>query len=164
MLQLATILSMVQPWKSNAILRVFLCIDAINENIHRTQKNLNELLAQLRINAKTHMISWENVLSLFNRSSTRNEDIATLPIEQSPSSGTPSMNEFLDINDEYIRGINGLIREQCDNTRCLYLYLPRPPRDRTLSQRYINVLDLLSSHLPATIFVHGVSFVTSTQL
>lgn len=155
---------MVQPWKSHAILRVFLCIDAINENILRTQKNLNEVLAQLRINAKTHMISWESVLHLFNHPSTRNPNIATLPIEQPPPLITPPITEFVDVNDEYIRGINGLIREQCNNTRCIYLYLPRPPRNKIISQRYIDVLNLLSNDLPPTMFVHGVSFVTCTQL
>ena len=163
MLQLATILSIVQPWKNHAILRVFLCIDTINENILRTQKNLNELLAQLRIEAKTHMISWEHVLRLFSHSSTSNQNIATLPVEH-PSPVTSSLNEFIDVNDEYIREMNGLIREQCNNTRCLYLYLPRPPRNKTLSQRYIDVLNLLSNDLPPIMFVHGVSSVTCTRL
>jgi len=70
----------------------------------------------------------------------------------------------VDVNDVYIRGVNELIRQQCDNTSCLYLYLPRPPRDKILSQRYIRVLDILSNDLPPVMFVHGVSSVTCTQL
>ena len=163
MLQLATILSMVKPWKTRAILRVFLCLDAINENSLRTQHNLNELLGQLRITAQTRMISWENVTSLLNNPSTRNQDAATIPLEQPPSVSS-AINSFIDVNDEYIRAINELIRQQCDNTSCLYLYLPRPPRDQTLSQRYIRVLDILSNDLPPIMFVHGVSSVTCTQL
>jgi len=179
MLQLATILSMVKPWKTRAVLRVFLCIDAINDNALRTQQHLDELLSQLRINAQTRMIAWENVTSLLNNPTTTTtasasaEGAATISVEQQsvppPTTTTSttiaaSTNSFVDVNDAYIRGVNELIRQQCDNTTCLYLYLPRPPRDRTLSQRYIRVLDLLSNDLPPVMFVHGVSSVTCTQL
>ena len=169
MLQLATILAMVKPWKTRATLRVFLCIDAINDNALRTQQHLDELLSQLRINAQTRMIAWENVTSLLNIAPTAtNDSAATIPVEQQASATTSttaaSTNSFVDINDVYVRGVNELIRQQCDNTSCLYLYLPRPPKDKTLSQRYIRVLDMLSNDLPPVMFVHGVSSVTCTQL
>jgi hypothetical protein len=165
MLQLATILSMVKPWKTRATLRVFLCIDAINDNALRTQQHLDELLSQLRINAQTRMIAWENVTSLLNNTSTTNDTAATISVEQQPTTtAAASTNSFVDINDVYIRGVNELIRQQCDSTSCLYLYLPRPPRDKMLSQRYIRVLDILSNDLPPVMFVHGVSSVTCTQL
>jgi hypothetical protein len=176
MLQLATILSMVKPWKTRATLRVFLCIDAINDNALRTQQHLDELLSQLRINAQTRMIAWENVTSLLNNNPTTNasasssDSAATISVDQ-PSTAAmnntttaASTNSFVDINDGYIRGVNELIRQQCDSTACLYLYLPRPPRDKTLSARYLRVLDLLSNDLPPVMFVHGVSSVTCTQL
>ena len=162
MLQLATIISMVKPWKTRAILRVFLCIDAINDNAFRIQYHLEELLRQLRVNAQIRMISWENVTSLLNNPSTINENPATISVEQ-PSTNI-AIRSFIDVNDDYTRGINELIRQQCDNTSCLYLYLPRPPRDKTLFQRYIHVLDMLSNDLPPTMFVHGVSSVTCTEL
>jgi hypothetical protein len=167
MLQLATILSMVKPWKTHVTLRVFLCIDAINDNALRTQQHLDELLSQLRINAQTRMIAWENVTSLLNNTSptTTDNSAATISVEQqTTTTADASTNSFVDINDVYIRGVNDLIRQQCDNTSCLYLYLPRPPRDKTLSQRYIRVLDILSNDLPPVLFVHGVSSVTCTQL
>ncbi|CAF1672396.1 unnamed protein product, partial [Didymodactylos carnosus] len=87
MLQLATILHMVKPWKTRATLRVFLCIDAINDNSLRTQQRLDELLRQLRINAQTRMIAWENVTSLRTNSTTQSttttntSDAATLPFD-----------------------------------------------------------------------------------
>ena len=165
MLQLATILSMVKPWKNRVTLRVFLCIDAINDNALRTQQHLDELLSQLRINAQTRMIAWENVTSLLNNTSTVNDSAATISVEQQSTTTTAaSTNSFVDINDVYIRGVNELIRQQCDSTSCLYLYLPRPPKDKTLSHRYIRVLDILSNDLPPVMFVHGVSSVTCTQL
>lgn len=176
MLQLATILSMVKPWKTRAVLRVFLCIDAINDNALRTQQHLDELLSQLRINAQTRMIAWENVTSLLNNPTptptTNTDSAATISVEQhsipppttTTTTAAASTNSFVDVNDTYVRGVNELIRQQCDNTTCLYLYLPRPPRDKTLSQRYIRVLDLLSNDLPPVMFVHGVSSVTCTQL
>jgi hypothetical protein len=160
---------MVKPWKTRATLRVFLCIDAINDNALRTQQHLDELLSQLRINAQTRMIAWENVTSLLNNSSTPNDSAATIPVEQQSTTTNntttaASTNSFVDINDVYIRGVNDLIRQQCDSTSCLYLYLPRPPRDKSLSQRYMRVLDILSNDLPPVMFVHGVSSVTCTQL
>ncbi|CAF1049599.1 unnamed protein product [Rotaria sp. Silwood1] len=173
MLQLATILSMVKPWKNRVTLRVFLCIDAINDNALRTQQHLDELLSQLRINAQTRMIAWENVTSLLNNTSTTNDSAATISVEQqsttttatAPTATTTTItNSFIDINDVYVRGVNELIRQQCDNTSCLYLYLPRPPRDKNLSPRYMRVLDILSNDLPPVMFVHGVSSVTCTQL
>jgi solute carrier family 12 (potassium/chloride transporters), member 9 len=170
MLQLATILSMVQPWKSRAILRVFLCIDAINDNAVRTQRNLEELLNQLRINAQTRIIAWENVTSLYNQSpsTAAATEPATISGQTQSSTeteiGTAKASFFADVNDAYIRGVNELIRQQCDNTSCVYFYLPRPAQDNTLSSRYIRVLDMLSTDLPPTMFVHGVSSVTCTQL
>ncbi|CAF0810092.1 unnamed protein product [Rotaria sp. Silwood1] len=164
MLQLATILSMVKPWKTRSILRVFLCIDAINDNTFRIQQHLDELLSQLRINAQTRMVAWENVTSLFNNPSTINEDAATISVDQQQTTNTISTKEFIDVNDEYIRGINELIRQQSENTSCLYLYLPRPPHDKILFQRYIHVLDMISKNLPPVMFVHGVSSVTCTRL
>jgi hypothetical protein len=163
MLQLATILSMVKPWKTRAILRVFLCIDAINDNALRTQHHLDELLSQLRIKAETRLVTWENITNLLNNPSTINKNPATISIEQLSTNTTTTINSFIDVNDEYIHGINELIRQQCDNTTCLYLCLPRPPRDKTLSQRYIHVLDMLSNDLPPIMFVHGVSSVTCTR-
>ncbi|CAF4580420.1 unnamed protein product [Rotaria sp. Silwood1] len=164
MLQLATILSMVKPWKTRSILRVFLCIDAINDNTFRIQQHLDELLSQLRINAQTRMVAWENVTSLFNNPSTINEDAATISVDQQQTTNTTLTKEFIDVNDEYIRGINELIRQQSENTSCLYLYLPRPPHDKILFQRYIHVLDMISKNLPPVMFVHGVSSVTCTRL
>ncbi|UJR36564.1 hypothetical protein I4U23_029283 [Adineta vaga] len=165
MFQLATILSMVKPWKKHAILRVFLCIDAINENALRAHYYLDELLKQLRINAQTRMISWENITSLLHNSTSNIDDgAATISTEQQSTTIAAASNSFVDVNDDYIRGINELIRQQCDNTSCLYLYLPRPPRDKLLSQRYVHILDMLSKNLPPTMFVHGVSSVTCTRL
>lgn len=150
MLQLATILCMVKPWKTRATLRVFVCVDAMNDNIVQIQQHLEELLRQLRITAQTRMISWENVKNLLASPSAR------------PSSML-SNSSFVDVNDTYVRGVNELIRQQTDNTSCLFLYLPRPPRDRTLYARYVRVLDVLSMDLPPVMLVHGVSSVTCTQ-
>ena len=145
MLQLATIISMVKPWKTRATLRVFLCIDATNdEDVRQAEQQLDDFLSQLRINAQTRVISWSNVVRLLDRAAT--ETFAA------------------DVNDAYIRGVNELLREQCDKTACLYLYLPRPPDDKRHSQAYIRVLDMLSTDLPPILFVHGVSFVTCTHL
>lgn len=165
MLQLATIISMVKPWKTCATLRVFLCIDATNEDVRQVEKNLEDFLSQLRINAQTRVISWTNVVRLLDHD--RNVNMNNINEGETTSMTTPSQKSprtFVDVNDAYIRGVNELLREQCDKTSCLYLYLPRPPDDKRHSQRYIHVLDMLSTDLPPIMFVHGVSFVTCTHL
>jgi len=141
MLQLATILSMSKRWKNRVQLRVFLCIDAINSRTHCIQKNLDDLLNQLRIKAQTRLISYDHLHEFTTTNAFTNTN-----------------------NNEYLFKVNELIRKQCENTACIYLYLPRPPIDKQHSQRYIEILDLLSKDLPSTLFVHGVSSVTCTHL
>ncbi|CAF5089755.1 unnamed protein product, partial [Rotaria socialis] len=74
------------------------------------------------------MIAWENVTSLLNNTSTINDSAATIPVEQQATTtgiAAATTNSFIDISDVYVRGVNELIRQQCDSTSCLYLYLPR---------------------------------------
>ena len=102
MFQLATILAMVKPWKTAAVLRVFLCIDAINENALRAHHRLDELLQQLRINAQTRMLAWENVTSLLCSPPSTNDDAATTGIGQQTTTPSASCNSFIDVSDEYV--------------------------------------------------------------
>lgn len=60
--------------------------------------------------------------------------------------------------------MNGLIRQQTEDTAVTFIYLPHPPRDDEAAQSYYNKLEIISRNLPPTIFVHGVNTVTSTTL
>lgn len=75
MLQLACILNMVSVWK-RATVRVFLCTDTadITEN-DRRKARLDELLAELRIQARTILVPMEPVKNLLNRPVINEQDL-----------------------------------------------------------------------------------------
>lgn len=75
MLQLACILNMVSVWK-RATVRVFLCTDTsdITEN-DRRKARLDELLTQLRIQARTILVPMEPVKNLLNRPVINEQDL-----------------------------------------------------------------------------------------
>ena len=166
-LQLATILSMVKPWKTGSILRVFICVNIINENSFRAQYRLDELSSQLRINAQTRITALKNVRSRLSNCLTNHENVTNNLVDQQQSTNATealSTNEFVDMDDDHIFGINEFIGRECENTSCLYLYLPQPPSDKTLFPRYTHVLGTLSHGLPPMMFIHDVSLVTCPRL
>lgn len=59
---------------------------------------------------------------------------------------------------------NNLIINQTSETAVTFIYLPPPPLDDNDIASYYNSLEVLSRNLPPTIYVHGVSPVTSTTL
>ena len=64
----------------------------------------------------------------------------------------------------FISSVNNLILQQTSDTVVTFIYLPPPPVDEGLAEAYYQKLDVISRNLPPTMFVHGVSTVTSTTL
>ncbi|XP_050307192.1 solute carrier family 12 member 9 isoform X2 [Anthonomus grandis grandis] len=60
--------------------------------------------------------------------------------------------------------VNSLILDRSTETAVTFIYLPAPPQDDDHAVLYYNNLEVISRNLPPTIFVHGVSTVTSTTL
>jgi len=102
MLQLACILNMVSVWK-RAQVRVFLCTcvaDAAEND--RRKSRLDDLLAQLRINALTVVVPMESVRNVINRPLIKEEDLNYYML--------PSTNaEVLNVSDIYLKAVNQMV-------------------------------------------------------
>lgn len=59
---------------------------------------------------------------------------------------------------------NEIIANNSANTAVTFIYLPTPSKEEEAAGAYLTMLDLISKDLPPTMFVHGVSTVTSTTL
>uniref|UniRef100_A0A158Q487 Solute carrier family 12 member 9 n=1 Tax=Dracunculus medinensis TaxID=318479 RepID=A0A158Q487_DRAME len=147
LLQLACILSMSTAWRPYCTLRVFICVNSL-QDMHRRERQLKELLTHLRIDAKSLVMPWDHVVC----------HLGTTDIPDAPS------RESVDLPAPYLTAMNDLIkRNSGDATICL-LNLPIPPRDISLSERYLDVIEILTQDLPPTLLVHGISSVISTTL
>lgn len=65
--------------------------------------------------------------------------------------------------------VNEIIRNRSDATAATFIYLPAPPRLDSpnwtqTSVQYLDLLTELTTELPPTVLVHGVSAVTSINL
>ncbi|GAB1606480.1 solute carrier family 12 member 9-like [Argonauta hians] len=152
MLQLACILHMVPKWKKHTTLRVFLCVDTINDNTLQKEKKLDDFLRQLRILARIKIVPWDQILSHYRLN------------EEQHESSEEKMQEFYSLNDSTLQLINQLIVEQSRATAISFIYLPLPPKDIMAYNTYLDQITLLSNSLPPTMFVHGLHPVTSTTL
>ncbi|KAG5888656.1 hypothetical protein JTB14_021281 [Gonioctena quinquepunctata] len=141
MMQLACIVNMVPLW-SKLKLRLCICDEAItsyfslSSSVQSHTEKLNNLMKNLRIEAELFPVTgWRNVIE---------------------SHGS---NE-----DRYTQSVNMLILQQTGETAVTFIYLPPPPSDDFKVESFYNNLEIFSKNLPPTIFVHGVSTVTSTTL
>jgi potassium/chloride transporter 9 len=142
-LQLACILSMSSKWKS-ASLRVFICVNSL-QDMHIQEQQLKILLQQLRIKAKSVMVPWDHVVA---------------QMERTQASG--SIAEF---PKSFISAVNEMIRRNSADTAVTFLNLPVPPSPSlNKSDEYLEALRTLTTDLPPTLLVHGLSSVISTAL
>ena len=68
------------------------------------------------------------------------------------------------LNDSYISGVNNLILGHSVDTAVTFLNLPQPPGNKALYSKYLKLLTDMTDNLKATVMVHGVSAVTTTNL
>ena len=157
----ANILSQVPAWKKYTQLRVFLCVDAEKDDTLKKERKLDQLLRQLRILGRIKIVTWEHVKDEFKLSA----DSAT-ESETQDAGGVTGIPKPCPVHvaDEFLHGVNELIKNQCSTTVVTFLYLPRPPRDKCSYPRYLQQLDMITEDLPPAVLVHGVHPVTSTTL
>lgn len=157
-LQLACVLHMVPAWKRKTKLRVFACLEEQREERARKEKRLAEFLKILRIRGEIKIVGWEHILrSLHQSLGQPNLEMEML------ASGVHETGEPLP--DEYLMKINAMIKDHCQETAVVFLYLPKAPRNENNQQEtYLRKLQLMSHELPPTVLVHGLQPVTSTAL
>ncbi|KAK0393915.1 hypothetical protein QR680_000467 [Steinernema hermaphroditum] len=143
LLQLACILSMSSRWKS-ATLRVFICVNSL-QDMHRRERQLKEMLNNLRIKGKSIVVPWDHVVCHFTDGHTTVKDSADLP-------------------RPYISAMNEMVRRHCADTAICFMNLPLPPQDIASSVTYLDLMRSLTADLPPTLLVHGLSSVISTAL
>ena len=68
------------------------------------------------------------------------------------------------LTDAYLGAANHLILKESIDTAVSFIYLPRPPENKTKFPQYLHALTTLTQHLRPTILVQGVSAVTTTNL
>jgi len=149
--QLACIVNMVPKWKKHTM-RVFMCARAADNNINSKEKELQQLLEVLRIKAQTFVLVWDPLASMLG-----SQVMAGVEERQ-------ETEQYTGITNEYLLAANEFIRVKCPETAVSFIYLPRPPTNKTLHSTYMSKLELLTRDLPPTILVHGVSPVITTTL
>ncbi|GMS84358.1 hypothetical protein PENTCL1PPCAC_6533, partial [Pristionchus entomophagus] len=118
LLQLSCILSMSARWRSSCRLRVFICVNSL-QDMHRREKQLKELLDTLRIQAESVVVPWDHV-------------VCHAP--QDPRG---------ELSTTYVRAFNDMVRQYSSDAALCFLSLPAPPEDE--SERY---LERLPTSLP----------------
>ncbi|XP_053379512.1 solute carrier family 12 member 9-like isoform X2 [Mercenaria mercenaria] len=154
LLQLATVINMVPGWKSKTCLRVFLFVNTNTENSVVKEQKLETYLRQLRILARIQIVSWESISE---------QVIKKELLDNSVNYPESRMQEYNEMDDEFVQAINKMVVSYSSRTALSFLYLPRPPGNGG-QEKYLRQLDELSVNLPPTVFVHGLHPVTSTTL
>ncbi|XP_068128117.1 LOW QUALITY PROTEIN: solute carrier family 12 member 9 [Hyperolius riggenbachi] len=153
LLQMACILNMAASWRRYQ-LRVFLCVESRSSSGSggsngwlAAEAKFRELLAKLRIRASIRVVAWDRVAALRGQES-----------EQQGLTREP-------IPSEYLTNANRIVAEEGGAEAAVrFLYLPRPPADPSLHERYLEELDLLTVGLGPTLLIQGLTPVTCTEL
>ncbi|EPB74277.1 amino acid permease [Ancylostoma ceylanicum] len=148
LLQLACILSMSSRWRSHSRLRVFICVNSL-QDMHRRDRQLKQMLDWLRIKAESVVVPWDHVVCHY------------------PQSGAAanSQRPTVDLPVPYLTAFNDMIKRYSEEAAITLLNLPLPPDDaNTNADRYLDQIRRLTDALPPTLMVHGVSSVISTAL
>ncbi|KAM3719167.1 Solute carrier family 12 member [Dirofilaria immitis] len=136
LLQMACILSMSTWWRSSSILRVFICVNSL-QDMQRRERQLEQMLAHLRINAKSLVTPWDHVVCHLG------DDNPSAPLRES-----------VDLPLPYLIALNDLIKSNSGDATVCLLNLPTPPKDISCSEQYLEVIRHLTDGLPPTLLVH----------
>uniref|UniRef100_A0A8C5WK49 Solute carrier family 12 member 9 n=1 Tax=Leptobrachium leishanense TaxID=445787 RepID=A0A8C5WK49_9ANUR len=151
LLQMACILNMAAAWRRYQ-LRVFLSVESRGAGGDggswvAAEAKFRELLCKLRISAAIRVVAWNTVAEL------RGQNEVTQGLTRQP------------ISTEYLTAANRAVAEEGGGEAAVrFLYLPRPPADASLHERYLEELEVLTEALGPTLLIHGLTPVTCTEL
>lgn len=151
LLQLSCILSMSSRWRSYAKLRVFICVNSL-QDMHRRERQLKNMLDTLRIQAQSIVVPWDHVVCHYQQPTS------------SGSNGQITATPSIDLPTAYVSAFNDMIKRYSEEAAITLLNLPLPPDAEEQAERYLEVVEKLTDALPPTMLVHGVSSVISTAL
>uniref|UniRef100_A0A8R1HLF9 Solute carrier family 12 member 9 n=1 Tax=Caenorhabditis japonica TaxID=281687 RepID=A0A8R1HLF9_CAEJA len=148
LLQLACILSMSSRWRSYTKLRVFICVNSL-QDMHRRERQLKNMLQTLRIEGESSVVPWDHVVCHYQ------------PASAAANAATPSV----DLPSAYVTAFNDMVKRYSEEAAITLLNLPVPPDSADEDgDRYLEMVRNLTDALPPTLLVHGVSSVISTAL
>lgn len=182
LLQLACILSMSKQWKHHTTLRVFLCATSLvvgtlvsvktcqhsqSQDMQRRERQLRDMLGQLRISARSLVVPWDHVICHLIPTGTQS-------IDEGPGkrflskvklyNKTLSEYNCTNLPQSYLRALNDMIKKHSDNSGVVFLNIPAPPTDARLYDKYLATLRAVTDELPPTLMVHGLASVISLAL
>lgn len=147
---------MVPSWKK-AFVRVLMCVDSKTKDAGLIKQKWQNMLLMLRIDAAIQVVNWDNVTSTLLDQQNNSNNLTDSGVNSDE-------NETKSVTETYLKSVNSLIREQSTNTSVTFLYLPSPSIKKSSRKLYLKRLDLMTTDLPPTLLVHGISPVTSTTL
>ncbi|KAM4693451.1 solute carrier family 12 member 9-like [Discoglossus pictus] len=158
LLQMACVLNMVRSWKK-VKMRLFLCVET-DSGLRGQEVKLKQLLKDLRIKASIQIVPWDSVVALhWHKQVSVQSDAAEEAYLNFP-------NNSIRISDDYLHSVNQMILAQnpMSPPAVRFLYLPRPPADTAVYNRFLHQLETMTRNLGPTLLIHGVTAVTSTEL
>ncbi|KAK6009556.1 hypothetical protein OSTOST_25506 [Ostertagia ostertagi] len=111
LLQLACILSMSSRWRSHARLRVFICVNSL-QDMHRRDRQLKQMLDTLRIKAESIVVPWDHVVCHF-------------PQQNGPAITT--QRPTVELPASYLTAFNDMIKRYSEEAAITLLNLPLTP-------------------------------------
>ncbi|PIC49677.1 hypothetical protein B9Z55_008207 [Caenorhabditis nigoni] len=149
LLQLACILSMSSRWRSYTKLRVFICVNSL-QDMHRRERQLKNMLQTLRIEGESSVVPWDHVVCHYQ-----------------PTNGASGNTTIpsVDLPPAYISAFNDMVKRYSEEAAITLLNLPVPPNSaEDDGEKYLEMVRNLTDAFPPTLLVHGVSSVISTAL
>ncbi|PAV73077.1 hypothetical protein WR25_03137 isoform G [Diploscapter pachys] len=113
LLQLACILSMSSRWRVHARLRVFICVNSL-QDMHRRERQLKNMLDTLRIKGESIVVPWDHVVCHFG------------PVNAAQPTQSRSTEQ---LPKAYLTAFNDMIKRYSEEAAITLLNLPLPSLD-----------------------------------
>uniref|UniRef100_A0A4W6BTN8 Solute carrier family 12 member 9 n=1 Tax=Lates calcarifer TaxID=8187 RepID=A0A4W6BTN8_LATCA len=148
LLQMACVLNMSNKWR-HARMRIFLNVEteSSDQGWVVNEETFRELLRKLRIRASIRIVPWDSVVQ-----------------HHAQPDREHSAEQMQTLSEGFLSAVNCMLMEHSSQAAVRFLYLPRPPAQRSQAQQYVGQLEAVTNGLGPTLLIHGVTPVTYTDL